>query len=251
MCPDAWVFSECGEPYPERPDPERFLRSCPLIGELSEATIAKLIEGSHLAYAEHNVLLWSPSAPNRFFTIILTGILRLTRRSAKGKEMTVEILGSGSPADVYSNEAQPSCPLTAEAVTNLWYLKVPNQLWHQVLKEEPLLQKRLSQELTRRFLQALETTELFLVEEDERRLAGILVHVIKLNSPELSPRPQVTLISRPQLARLAGLPIEIVHRITAKWEAAGLITAGKGAIQVSDPLLLKRLTTQLRMDSSF
>ncbi len=250
MPPDPLVFSERGEPYPERPEPERILRECPLCRGLSEATIVKLVEGSHLAYAEHNVLLWAPNSATRFFTIILTGILRLTRRSSKGKEMTVEILGPGSAADIFSNESQPSCPLTAEAVTNLWYLKVPNSLWHDVLEEESLLQQRIAEELSRRFLQALETTELFLVDDHERRLAGILLLVVKLNTPELDAVPQVTLISRSQLAQLAGLPIGKVEEIIGKWEQAGMITAGKGAIQVSDPMLLKRLTVQLRADSS-
>lgn len=247
MLPDPLIFSERGEPYPERPDAEHILRACSLFKGIE---VAKLVESSHLAYAEHNVLLWTPNAPARFFTIILTGILRLTRRSSRGKEMTVEILGPGSPADVISNETQPGCPLTAEAVTNLWYLKIPNALWHELLQEEPLLQKRIAEELSARFLQALETTELFLMEDEERRLAGILLLVVKLNSPELNATPQITLISRPQLARLAELPIETVQHIAAKWEAAGLITAGKGAIQVSDPLLLKRLTIQLRAESN-
>ena len=250
MLPDLSVYSERGEPYPERPEAERVLRNSSLFEGINDSMITKLIEGSHLAYAEHNVLLWAPNAPARFFTIILTGILRLTRRSSKGKEMTVEILGPGSPADVISNEAQPGCPLTAEAVTNLWYLKIPNSLWLEVLQEEPLLERHLAQELSGRFLQALETTELFLMDDEERRLAGILLLVVKLNSPELNATPQVTLISRIQLARLAGLPLETVQRIIAKWEVARLITAGKGAIQVSDPLLLKRLAIQLRADSS-
>lgn len=250
MHPDPFVYSERGEPYPERPDAERILRRCTLFQELRDTTTRKLLKGSHLAYAEHNVLLWTPNAPARFFTVILTGILRLTRRSSKGKEMTVEILGPGTPADVISNEVQPACPLTAEAVTNLWYLKIPNGLWREILQEEPVLQKRLAEELGRRFLQALETIELFLIDDEERRVAGVLLLVVKLNSHEFNADPQITLISRSQLARLAGIPVETVQCITDKWEAAGLITAGKGAIQVSDPLLLKRLTIQLRADNN-
>lgn len=220
------------------------LESCLLCAGLPPAVTKLLLTEGHLAYVERGNTIWLAGTQARFFAILGSGIVRMTRKSLPGRDVTVEILGEGACAGILAASSETTYPLTAVAVTNAWYLKIANDVWREAVQLQPNLRDRTILELGTRFVSALDFLAVMLSGNVEQRLALALLGVCDLvgtNAP----------ITRQCLADMACTTVESAIRVTSRWQKQGWISTGHRSITVMEAGALRQVLRQPSLKSSF
>jgi CRP-like cAMP-binding protein len=244
MCASRPRLSEFLEPFPDRPEAADVLESCPLCAGLPREVTQTLLTESHLAYVERGDTIWLAGTQARFFAVMGSGIVRMTRKSLPGRDVTVEILGPGACAGILAVISDTTYPLSTVAVTNAWYLKVANDVWRKAVQMHPKLRDRTILELGTRFVNALDFMALMLSGNVEQRLALALLGVCDLvgtNAP----------ITRQCLADMACTTVESTIRVTSRWQKQGWISTGHRSITVLQDESLRQVLRQSPPKRSF
>lgn len=224
----------------ERPDEMAVLRECALCRDLPALEAKRFLSKCHLAFAERGDLLWSAGTESRFFAIIAEGIIKLSRKSIQGREVAVEVLGPGSCVGILATLSGSNYPLTATAITDTWYLKVPRVLWAEMGDSYADFRERAIQDLGARLLKGFDFHAALLSGDVEQRLATAVLRV-----HELLPDASLVLpITRQHLAEIACVTVESAIRVTSKWQERGWITSGYRNIKIKNLAALREVLTQ-------
>ena len=222
------------------PSVKDVLANCSLFQGLSPENAALLIKKCHPAYVERGNQIWSAGQPAKFFAVIAEGIVRLTRRSPQGREIAVEILGPGHAAGVLAIFSETDYPLSALAVTNVWYLKVPSEAWKALIDSEPSLKETTIKHLSARLLEGLDLMAAMLSADVEQRMA---ISVLRVHDLLTSGESKHSIaITRQSLAEMASTTVESAIRVTSDWQKRGWVSTGHRAIVVNNrEALLNRI----------
>ncbi len=223
---------------------EDIVEGCYLSSDLPVALRELLISRSSLICIARGDCLWTASTPAKSFAILGKGIVQMTRKSPQGKEIVVEILGPGSCAGILATFANSDYPLTSTAVTDVWYLKVPNDTWREMVDLHPKLLAAMVNELTPRLIQGFEFMADMISADVEQRISIALLRVLDLMRPKFGNELTVIPITRLSLAEMAATTAESAIRTTSKWQKLGWIETGHRSIQVIDEGALRRLLSQ-------
>src|SRR5579859_7044721 len=124
---------------PERPSNVAVIESCSLFNGLSAERKQELSAGSHMAFAERGEPIWLAGSPSDFVGIVGIGFVKMSRTSPSGQEIAMELLGPGQCFGLLVAIEGRVYPLSAIAVTNCWYLKVPTRLLASIYQSSEIL----------------------------------------------------------------------------------------------------------------
>lgn len=234
------MISETGDIFPDRPSTKDVLSRCSLFEQLSTERISELAKSCHSAYVERGNQIWSAGQSAKFFAVIGEGIVRLTRKSPQGREIAVEVLGPGHAAGVLAIFSEIDYPLSALAVTNVWYIKVSIDAWRTAIESEPTLREMTIKHLSGRLLEGFDLMAAMLSADVEQRMALSLLRVHDLLSP--TAENHSIAMTRQSLAEMACTTVESAIRVTSDWQRKGWIKTGHRAIVVNNKeALLNRI----------
>ena len=227
MCASLVVHAK---PAPNTP--AEILASCPLMDPLTIVERAALLDESYFAYAERGEPLWVAGTPARFLAVVAEGLLRMTRRSPMQVEIAVEIIGPGGCAGLLACVAECNYPLSAFAVTDVAYLKIPNDRLMKIYETNAELKDQFVRALAPALLHSFDFMASMLSGNVEQRMAVALCHVSDLLDPQ---GPTCVLpITRQNLADIAGTTVESAIRVTSRWQREGLIAAKPREVRILD-----------------
>lgn len=178
---------------------------------------------------------------SRFFAIVAEGIVCLSRRSIQGREITVEVLGPGSCAGILASLSGARYPLTATAITDAWYLRVPREVWSELSEVDTDFRERALAEMGRRLLHGFDFMSALLAGDVEQRLATAVLRVHELLNAHSG---LVLPVTRQHLAEIAGVTVESAIRVTSRWQQRGWIESGYRSITLIDVDALRAVLTQ-------
>lgn len=219
--------------------PADILDSCSLMDPLTREERESLLAGSFFAYAERGEPLWVAGTPARFLAVVDEGLLRMTRRSPRQVEIAVEIIGPGGCAGLLACVAEGNYPLSAFAVTEVSYLKIPNDRLMQIYETNFELKDQFVQALAPALLDSFDLMASMLSGNVEQRMAVALCHVADLlagNDPA-APLP----ITRQNLADIASTTVESSIRVTSRWQKEGWISTKPRELRILDRDALMRI----------
>lgn len=224
--------------HSNRPDPFEIVARCPLCSGAEARDIRDLAGKSHLAHAERGQRLWEGGDPAWRFAMIASGLLRMTRLSPHGREVTVEVLGPGCVAGILATCTRGPYPLSATALTGLWYLDVPNEAWAEAMRRAPALKDSLIHHLSLRWLHGLDLMAALMSAGVEQRLAHAL---LEIEAHQDAPGEPIA-ITRQTLAEVACTTVESAIRTTSGWQRRGWLRTGHRCLTVLNRVELVRLT---------
>lgn len=224
----------------ERPDKLEVLLACSVCDGLPQPLAGNIASRCRLERAARGDVLWSAGVDARFFAILSDGIVCLSRRSVQGREVTVEVLGPGSCAGILANLLGGRYPLTATAITDTWYLKVPRDLWQEIQDGHKDFGERALGEMGRRLLNGFDYMAALLAGDVEQRLATAVLRVHELLESRSGNDLPVT---RQHLAEIASVTVESAIRVTSRWQQRGWIDSGYRHITLNNPAALRELLT--------
>ena len=219
--------------------PADILDSCSLMNPLSDAERSALLDDSFYAYAERGEPLWIAGTPARFLAVVDEGLLRMTRRSPGQVEIAVEIVGPGGCAGLLACVAGCVYPLSAIAVTDVSYLKIPNDRLMGIYETNAELKDQFVRALAPALLDSFDLMASMLSGNVEQRMAVALCRVSELLSGKdfQAPLP----ITRQNLADIASTTVESAIRVTSRWQKEGWISTRPRELKIIDLTALRRI----------
>lgn len=220
---------------PERPSNISVLRSSTLFNSLGSSEIDELARVSHMAYAERGETIWLHGREVDFYGLAGTGFIKMVRSLETGQEVTTEIIGPGQIFGLLGTIEGTGCPLSARAVCNTWYLKVPKGAFMPIYESSVTLKAHLLRRTTQRFRQTMDLMAKMSTGRVEEKIAVILLLLAQSYGDETS--RGVTLqvpLTRQDISEMAGTTVESTIRVMSRWQKEGLIASDHKFVTLLD-----------------
>jgi CRP/FNR family transcriptional regulator len=231
---------------PAKPTVISVLRSSTLLNSVRTEDLEELTRSAHLAFAERGEIIWLGGTPVDFFGLVGTGFVKMVQGTAHGHEITHEIMGPGQIFGMLGMIEGTGCPLSARAVTHVWYLKVPKREFFPVYEQNVVLKDHVVRRTTGRLRKAHEMLALVSTGTVESRVAAVLVMLAEsYGRPTEADAVVIDVpLTRQDVAEMAGTTVESTIRVMSKWQKAGLVETQSKFITISD---LDRLAQAMRI----
>ncbi len=230
------------EQVPDRPSNLAVIEACSLFNALIPEERRTLADASYVAYAERGEFIWVAGALSHFAAVVGTGFIKMTRTTPQGSEVAVELLGPGQAAGLLSAIEGRVYPLSAVAVTDVWYLKVPVPALLEVYRESAGLRDQVLRSLAPRLRKAHDMMARMSTCKVEHRIAAVLIILMLSYGEKIPEGTRLTVpLTRADLAEMAGTTVETAIRVMSRWQKEGVVSTDHQVITILKPQALDEL----------
>ena len=210
---------------PERPSNLSAIHACSLLNCLDAEAVERLAANSFMAYAEKGEMIWMAGAPAEFCSVLGTGFAKMSKATPHGQEVVVELLGPGQAFGLMAAIEGRAFPLSAIAVTNSWYLKIPTRELIAIYQDSAPLKDGIIRSLGPRIRKAHDMMTRLSSARVEERLAAILF-ILADSYGNSTPKGIVLSVplTRTDLSEMAGTTTESTIRVLSRWQKEGLVS---------------------------
>lgn len=217
----------------ERPSIEQVLHSSTLLNALTPAQLEPLARSARIAEAHRGEYIWLDGSEVDFFGIIGSGFVKMVRSADDGVDVTLEIMGPGQIFGMLGTIEGSGCPLSAAAVTHLWYLRLPKSVFLPIYKESDALKDRLIRRSAVRLHAAKDLLARMSTGKIDERIAAILFLLADSYGEEQGKAIRLTIpLTRQEIAEMAGTTGESAIRTLSKWQKLGHVRTDHGYITI-------------------
>lgn len=218
---------------PDRPSNISVIQACTLLNGIDAADRDRLVEVSAMAYAERGETIWIAESPSSYSAVMGTGFVKMSKSTAQGADTSVELLGPGQAFGLMAAIEGRPFPLSAIAVTNAWYLKIPTRDLQDIYKHSNILKDQIVRSIGPRLRKAHDMMSRLSSGRVEERVAAVLV--ILMDSYGKTTRDGVEIgvpLTRQDISEMAGTTTETTIRVMSKWQKQGFISTDHSVITV-------------------
>jgi CRP/FNR family transcriptional regulator, nitrogen oxide reductase regulator len=227
---------------PEKPGTYAVIQSCTLLNGLEPEARERLAERSFMAYAEKGEIIWMSGAPSDYSGIVGVGFVKMTKSSPNGQEVAVELLGPGQAFGLLASIEGRAFPLSATAVTNTWYLKLPTREMITIYNTSLAFKDAIIRSLGPRLRRAHEMMSRLSSGKVEERLAAVLFILADSYGREMPRGVEIEVpLTRHDLSEMAGTTTESTIRVLSRWQKEGIIATERHVITILQPEELQAL----------
>ncbi len=224
---------------PERPSILSVVDSCPLLTSLSDAHRSELLSECFMAYAERSELIWLAGSPSQFVAVVGVGFVKMCKCSSRGSEVAVELIGPNNCFGVTAALENRPYPLSAIAVTNTWYLKIPVRVFTRLYEQDDQIRTNVVQQMSPRLQRAHNMIARMSSGKVDQRMAAVLLLLMDAYGREVEDGIEVTVpLTRQDLAEMAGTTVETSIRTMSRWQREGIVVTTQQRITILNPDLL-------------
>ena len=182
-------------------------------GALSPEQLTKLSKHTNRFKVENNKVISSPDEDDKNFANILSGVVKLTKLMADGRQ---QIVGLQFAPDLIGRPFMKNSTVTAEAATDINVCSFPKKILEELLKESPRMEHRLHEQTLRELDDARDWLLTLGRKSAIEKIASFLYLIATHIDPEKNDgKDQITLempMKRGDIADFLGLTIETVSR---------------------------------------
>lgn len=223
------------------PDASADLARLPLLRELPAAVLARVAASAHVRDWPRGTFLWREGDEAGDPAFLLEGCVKMVRRADAG-DVILELLAPGDPLGIVAVQGHSHYPASAMCVLDSRLLRLPAELYLELLEREPRFASTMAAHLAIRLQAMTRRVEELTGRRVEVRLARLLLDLAeRFGRAEgdglVLPLP----LSRRELAELAGTTTESAIRALAGWERRGLIARADDGLRVPSPDALAAL----------
>ncbi|HVL38195.1 MAG TPA: Crp/Fnr family transcriptional regulator [Fimbriimonadaceae bacterium] len=226
---------------PDPPSNRATIEACTLLNALEPSERMRLASECFSAFAEKGESIWFAGAPADFAAVVGTGFVKMTKLCPNGQEVALELLGPGQCFGVMAAIEGRPVPLSAYAVTNCWYLKVPTNCLLALYHRSEALKDRIVRTIGPRLRKAHDMISRLSSGRVEERLAAVLFILADSFGTQDNQGLHLQVpLTRQDLAEMAGTTVETTIRIMSRWQKEGLVCTEHQAITIIDPESLSK-----------
>jgi CRP-like cAMP-binding protein len=229
-----------------RPTPA-VLAQIPLFRRVGAEDRNRVVELSQVRTYARGESIFQEGDESAFFLIVVTGRVKVFKRTPAGNDRILELFGPGGPLGaVAAYEARPY-PASAEALEETTCLLIPRQAFFTLLEQHPSLVRGLLGSLSHRLVElTTRLTELTggRIESRFARLFLKLGDQMGRSDPARGGIVVPMALSRQELADLTGTTIETAIRIMSHWNKEGVLLTERDGFVIVDLEKLKSTAEQ-------
>lgn len=204
-----------------------------MLNALNSEDRSTLAESSFMAYAERGEAIWLAGSPSEIIGVVGVGFVKMTKTTPSGQENTLELLGPGKCFGLVVAIEGRAYPLSAIAVTNTWYLKIPSRVILPIYQNSNGLKDRVVRTLGPRLRKAYDMMTRLSSGKVEDRLAAILFILADSYGVRHAAGLHIQVpLTRQDLAEMAGTSVETTIRVMSRWQKDGLVHTDRQAITI-------------------
>jgi CRP-like cAMP-binding protein len=220
---------------PTQPDVEAVLKVTPVFRRLSAPdlhTIAQVATARH--YEKGQVIFEQDSAADAFYTIA-SGRVKIFKMLPTGKDLILEIFGTGDPLGAIAAYDGRPFPASAVALEDTVCVVIPRATFFRLLEAHPSLVRGLMLGMTIRLVELTNRLAQLSGTRVEPRFARLFLKLADQMGREERGGLFIPLaLSRQELADMTGTTIETGIRIMSRWGKEEVVRTEKDGFVILD-----------------
>ena len=211
------------------------LRKTPVFRTLSpidRETVAR--ETSVRSYSK-GLTIFEEGEPSDAFYTIASGRVKIFKMLPSGKDLILEVFGTGDPLGAVAAYDGRPFPASAVAIEDTTCLVIPRPAFFKLLEQHPTLVRGLLLGLTHRLVELTNRLAELSAGTIERRFARLFLKLASEMGHQERGGTFVPLsLSRQELADMTGTTIETCIRIMSRWGKQNVVRTEKDGFVVLD-----------------
>jgi CRP/FNR family transcriptional regulator len=227
------------------PSPEDLLHETPIYRRLPPEERQRFAAVSRVKSYARGEAIFSEGDPGEVFFTIVRGRVKVFKSTPAGKDLILEIFGTGDPLGAVAVYEDRPYPASAVALEDTLCLLIRRQDFFALLERYPSLVRGLLLGLTRRLVELTNRLAELTGGRVEPRFARLFLKLADQMGQPAAPDGTGTFIplplSRQELADLSGTTLETCIRIMSRWGKEGIVQTTKEGFVVLDRAALATL----------
>ncbi len=183
--------------------------------------------------------------PGDYLYLVATGKVKLTRHTASGREVLLDILHGGEYFGNLSAISGRGYTETAIAQTSCCILQISAQNFENVLSRYPDVTMKVLKAVGQRLEESQEIVKQLSVYTADQRIAAALVRLAKKLGEQKLKGVLIQLpFSRQDLAAMTGTTVETVSRVMSRFSAEGWVSTGRKWVSINDLERLQQIAKE-------
>lgn len=226
----------------EKPSAISVLQSSTLLNALNASEMERLTAVARVVRATRGEVIWNSGAEVDFFGLAGSGFVKMVRSCVDGTDVTVELMGPSQIFGLMGTITGTGCPLSAVAVTDLWYARLPKSVFLEIFEKSVPMKDRILRRTAVRLHGMVDLMARMSSGKVDERIAAILFILAESYGEREGKalRLQVPL-TRQEISEMAGTTVESAIRTMSKWQKEGLIATDQHIITILDERGLSRV----------
>jgi CRP/FNR family transcriptional regulator len=159
----------------------------------------------------------------------------MTRTTPQGAEVAIELLGPGQCLGLLVAIEGREFPLSAIAVTNTWYVKIPTRAFMDLYNKNINLRDHILRGLAPRLRKAHDMMARMSTGRVEQRIAAVLLILADSYGEPTKDGMRIAVPrTRQDLSEMAGTTVETSIRVMSRLQKEGIISTDKQLISILD-----------------
>jgi CRP-like cAMP-binding protein len=218
------------------------VRDFPIFRNMAEDELRAVLQPAKTRRVEKRAAVFEQGQVAEEFYVLMHGHLKVTQTTPDGQQVIVRIVEPGELYGVAVALGRSDYPATAVAMEESITLVWPSSAWHGLVECAPLLAVNALQTIGQRVQEAHTRLREVSTEEVERRVAHLLLRIVKVSGRKPGETAEVAFpITRQDIAEMTGTTLYTVSRVLSGWESQGLVAGGRERIAVKEPAKLKAI----------
>jgi CRP-like cAMP-binding protein len=221
------------------------LRRVSLFASLDADALLHVTEASRMREVSAGTTVFREGDPAASFFVIQSGTVKLTQVTPEGHEVTLRLINAG---DAFGGTAAfgGTYPVTAAAVTDLSLYEWPGTAVLDLMERYPRLAINIARFIAARLHELQVQYRQLATEKVERRVARALIRLVQQAGTRVESGVLIDLpLSREDIAQMTGTTLYTVSRVVSRWEAEGVLEAGRQRIVIRKPHSLLSIADDL------
>ncbi len=213
-----------------------FSKPIALFAGLDSAALRSVKASSHLKVLAAGSAYFREGDPANAFFVLESGSVKLTQLTPEGHQVVLRLIGPGEAFGGVAAFGGATYPVTAEAVTDASALEWPGDVMMSLMEQYPRLAVNALKFVAARLHELQVQYRQLATEKVERRVARALLRLVQQAGRRVDAGVLIDLpLSRDDIAQMTGTTLYTVSRILSRFEADGILEAGRQRVVVRRP----------------
>ena len=221
---------------------EDVLRVTPVFRKLSPQDLRTIAQAATVRDYEKGQVIFEQDTPSDAFYTIASGRVKIFKMLPTGKDLILEIFGTGDPLGAVAAYDGRPFPASAVALEDTVCVVIPRATFFRLLEEHPSLVRGLMLGLTIRLVELTNRLAQLSGTRIEPRFARLFLKLAgEMGRTERGGTFIPLALSRQELADMTGTTIETGIRIMSRWGKEDIVRTDKDGFLVIDTATLEAL----------
>ena len=214
---------------------ESVLRVTPVFRKLSPQDIHTIARAAAVKRYQKGQTIFEQDSPSDAFYTIASGRVKIFKMLPTGKDLILEVFGTGDPLGAVAAYDGRPFPASAVALEDTTCVVIPRPVFFRLLEEHPSLVRGLLLGLTIRLVELTNRLAQLSGSRIEPRFARLFLKLAgEMGRPERGGTFIPLVLSRQELADMTGTTIETAIRIMSRWGKEEVVRTEKDGFVVVD-----------------